>query len=143
MKRVLLAGVLLVSCVTLASSAQAYGPAFVTFLTPSGNIGCSYENGLESASLRCDIASGLKPRPARPKGCVHLDWGDSYTMNDSGRVTLTCHGDTAIIKGSKVIAYGKTWKLGGFVCLSRSIGLRCKNRSGHGFFLSREHAYRF
>ena len=143
MKRVLLAGVLLVSCVTLASSAQAYGPAFVTFLTPSGNIGCSYANGLESANLRCDIASGLKPRPARPKGCVHLGWGDSYTMNDSGRVMLTCHGDTVIIKGSKVIAYGKSWSRGGFVCLSRSIGLRCKNRSGHGFFLSREHAYRF
>jgi len=142
MKRLLLAGVAIASCVSLAGSAQA-APGFVTFLTPSGNIGCGYSSGMGPRSLRCDIRSGLKPRPSRPPGCKHLDWGDSYTMNVNGRAILTCHGDTAIIKGSKVIAYGKTWSRGGFVCLSRSFGLRCKNRSGHGFFLSRQHSYRF
>ncbi len=70
-------------------------------------------------------------------------WGDSYTMDSRGRVVLTCHGDTVIIKGSKVVAYGKTWRRGGLVCWSRTTGLRCKNASGHGWFLSREHSYRF
>jgi len=141
-KRVLLA-VVVVVCALLAGSASAKGPAFVTFLTPSGNIGCGYENGLESASLRCDIASGLKPRPRRPKGCVHLNWGDSYSMNDTGRVIVTCHGDTVIIRGSKVLGYGKRWSGGGFVCWSRTSGLRCRNTSHHGWFLSRRHSYRF
>jgi hypothetical protein len=131
------------ACGVLAGSAHARGAAFVTFLTPSGNIGCGYSTGLGPRSLRCDIASGLKPRPARPKNCRHLDWGDSYTMNARGRAILTCHGDTAIIKGSKVIAYGKTWSRGGFECWSRTTGLTCKNASHHGWFLSRQHSYRF
>jgi hypothetical protein len=96
-----------------------------------------------ATSLRCDIASGLKPRPHRPKDCTHLAWGDSYTMNIHGRAILTCHGDTVIIKGSRVIAYGKTWSRGGFTCWSRTTGLRCRNASRHGWFLSRQHSDRF
>jgi hypothetical protein len=132
------------SCAVLAGVAHAHGrTSFVTFLTPSGNIGCAYSSGPRPPVLRCDIASGLEPRPARPKDCVHLAWGDSYTMSLHGRAILTCHGDTAIIKGSRVIAYGKTWRRGGFVCWSRTSGLRCRNASHHGWFLSRQHSYRF
>ncbi len=141
MKRALAIGAVLAAVV--AGSAHAKGPVFVTFLTPSGNIGCGYSSGPGPRSLRCDIASGLKPKPQRPKDCRHLNWGDSYTMNVRGRATLTCHGDTVIIKGSKVIAYGTTWRRSGFVCRSRATGLTCKNRSGHGWFLSRQHSYRF
>jgi Family of unknown function (DUF6636) len=144
MKRtVLLASAAMACCATLSGTAHAKGPTFVTFLTPSGNIGCGYSSGMGPRSLRCDIASGLKPKPRRPKGCVDLAWGDSYTMNVRGRAIVTCHGDTAIIKGSKVIAYGKTWSRGGFVCRSRRTGLRCRNASHHGWFLSRQHSYRF
>lgn len=143
MKRVLLIGAAVVCFVVPAGSAHAKGAGFVTFLTPSGNIGCGYSSGMGPRSLRCDIASGLKPKPPRPKGCVHLAWGDSYTMNAHGRAVLTCHGDTAIIKGSKVIAYGRTWRRGGFECWSGTTGLRCRNASHHGWFLSREHSYRF
>lgn len=143
MKRVLLAAAAVICCAALAGTAHAHGPTFVTFLTPSGNIGCGYSSGMGPRSLRCDIASGLKPRPARPKDCLHLNWGDSYTMNPHGGVTITCHGDTAIINGSKVIAYGKTWSRGGFECWSRTSGLKCENASHHGWFLSRQHSYRF
>jgi hypothetical protein len=141
-KRALLAVVVVIAAAA-SGAAHAQSQAFVTFLTPSGNIGCGYSSGMGPRSLRCDIASGLKPRPSRPKGCVNLNWGDSYTMNVSGRAIVTCHGDTAIIKGSKVIAYGKTWSRGGFVCVSRVTGLTCKNASHHGWFLSRRHSYRF
>ena len=143
MKRLFLAAGAVAACAALAGSATAKGPAFVTFLTPSGNIGCGYSSGMGPRSLRCDIASGLKPRPRRPKDCVHLNWGDSYTMNVNGRPIVTCHGDTEIIKGSKVIAYGKTWSRGGFECRSRASGLTCKNASRDGWFLSRRHSYRF
>jgi hypothetical protein len=34
------------------------------FRTPSKNIYCAY-----FGSLRCDIRSGLKPKPMRPAGC--------------------------------------------------------------------------
>jgi uncharacterized protein DUF6636 len=44
---------------------------------------------------------------------------------------------------AKSIPYGGKWSRGGFTCLSRKAGLRCRNRSGHGFFLSKQHSYRF
>jgi len=143
MKRVLLVAAVVLAGAALAGPATAKKAVFVTFLTPSRNIGCGYHSGSGSSSLRCDIASGIKPRPKRPHGCKHLAWGDSYEMSVKGRVGLTCHGDTVIIKGSKVIAYGKTWKRGGFECWSRKKGLTCKNASHHGFLLSRKHSYRF
>ena len=94
------------------------------------------------ASLRCDIRSGIKPKPAQPKSC-ELDFGDSYEIRTTGRTILVCHGDTAIDPRAKVLAYGKTWRTSPFTCASLKSGLRCKNGSGHGFFLSREHSYRF
>jgi hypothetical protein len=113
------------------------------FRTPSGNIGCVYASDFgHRVSLRCDIRSGLKPRPAKPRSC-ELDWGDSYEMGVRGRVYVTCHGDTAIDPRSHVLRYGTTWRKPGFVCTSKRVGLRCRNRSGHGFFLSRRHSFRF
>lgn len=64
-------------------------------------------------------------------------------MHSTGRVDVTCHGDTAIVPTSKVLRYGQRWSRGGFTCLSRKAGLRCRNKSGHGFFLSRQHSYSF
>jgi len=36
-----------------------------------------------------------------------------------------------------VLAYGKTWRYGPFACSSATNGLSCRNKAGHGFFLSR------
>ena len=133
---------LAVVMLALVGSAAA-GSVVIQFRTPSGNIGCAYASGFGGApSLRCDILSGLKPRPAQPPRC-DLDWGDSYEMRTTGRPYLTCHGDTAIDPRSRVLRYGRSWSRSGFTCLSRISGLRCTNRSGHGFFLSRGHSYRF
>ena len=49
-----------------------------------------------------------------------------------------CAGDTAVLPNAPVLAYGRTWRRGGIVCRSRRTGLRCTNRSGHGFTLARE-----
>jgi hypothetical protein len=124
----------------LAGSAAA--SVLISFRTPSGNIGCVFASGDGPTSLRCDIRSRLRPRPAKPRNCG-LDWGDSYTLEVRGRAVLTCHGDTAIIPHARVLRYGRTWKRAGFVCRSRRTGLRCHNASGHGFFMSRQRSYRF
>jgi len=116
------------------------GASFVFFQTPSHNIGCVYSSS--PASLRCDIRSGLRPRPPRPGNC-DVDWGDSYGLGATGRATITCHGDTAIDRNSRILRYGSTWKRGAFTCRSKATGLRCHNRSGHGFFMSRQRSYRF
>jgi hypothetical protein len=124
------------------ASVHAVGIGF--FKTPSGNIGCIYasaEPGI-AASLRCDIRSGLRPKPPRPKRC-DLDYGDSLEILKSGRAIVVCHGDTALDPHAPVLGYGKVWRRGGFTCSSKTAGLRCSNRSGHGFFLSRQHWFRF
>ena len=113
------------------------------FRTPSGNIGCIYDSSLGPAPyLRCDIRSRLRPLPPRPARC-DLDWGESYGMRSTGRVSITCHGDTAIDPRYPALRYGSTWRSGGFACDSQKAGLRCSNRSGHGFFLSKQRSYRF
>ena len=134
---------LLVSVAALALAGTAVADLAIPFRTPSGNIGCYYTSNRDlRASLRCDIRSGLKPRPPKPRNCP-LDWGDSYELAPTGRALYTCHGDTAIDPTSRVLKYGTRWSRGGFTCASRKAGLRCSNRSGHGFFLSRAHSFRF
>jgi hypothetical protein len=125
----------------LAGSASA---ATFFFRMPSSNIGCVYssEPGGGGPFLRCDILSGLKPAPQRPRGCT-VDWKYGYRMRPTGRALTVCAGDTAVDRRAKAIPYGHRWLRGGFTCLSRKVGLRCRNRSGHGFFLSKRHSYRF
>jgi hypothetical protein len=113
---------------------------FVFFQTPTHNIGCAY--GSPPATLRCDIRSGLKPPPPRPKGCVD-DWTFGYEVEATGRAHTVCASDTVFTPGARVVRYGTTWRGGPLTCKSRRSGLRCTNRSGHGFFLSKQHSYRF
>jgi uncharacterized protein DUF6636 len=140
--RILLAPALLVAAVS-APGGLAATPNF--FQTPSRNIGCIFVAALGSTDrpyLRCDIGSGLRPLPPRPSSC-DLDWGYGYSMFDTGRAKTFCAGDTAKDPRAPVLAYGRTWRKGPFTCVSRSLGLRCTNRSARGFFLSREHSYTF
>ncbi len=121
------------------ASAQARTWIFVTFRTPSGNIGCGYSRfSGEPAFLRCDIRSGLhNPTPRRPANC-QFGFGFGVGMRKTGRAFPICAGDTVLDPRARVLPYGSTWSLDGFRCLSQAIGLRCTNPAGHGFFLSRE-----
>jgi hypothetical protein len=134
---------LAVLIVVLAAAGAASAATSITFRTPTGNIGCAFMSGggLEP-NLRCDIRSGIRPKPPRPRVCSH-DWGFSYAMAPTGTARALCAGDTVIRPMAKVLAYGKTWSHVGFTCTSRVPGVRCTNRSGHGFFLSRARSYRF
>jgi hypothetical protein len=134
----------LVALVTaaLALPAAAGADQLLFFKTPSRNVACLKGTAQNRAYLRCDILSGLRPRPSRPRGCM-LDWGFGYSMSATGRALVTCAGDSTNDPSARIIPYGATWKLGPFRCASRKVGLRCTNASGHGFFLSRAHSYRF
>jgi len=60
-------------------------------------------------------------------------------MGPTGRAHVLCVGDTTLDPKAKVLAYGSSKLYGGkFRCTSRTSGLRCANRSGHGFFISRQ-----
>jgi hypothetical protein len=141
--RVLL-GVALLLTLGAGSASAAGGTSF--FQMPSKNIGCVYlapDTATEKPYLRCDIGGGLRPLPPRPRNC-DLDWGYGYQMSGpAGRAKPFCAGDTARDPRAPVLAYGRTWRRGPFRCLSRTIGLRCTNRAGHGFFLSRQRSYTF
>ena len=127
-----------------APPARASAGATVVYLrTPSGNIGCGAYRDSRGATLRCDIATGLRPRPPRPRGC-EFDWGSSFVMAARGSARVTCASDSVLAApAARVLRYGTTWRRFGFACTSRRSGLRCVNAAGHGFFLSRQRSYRF
>jgi hypothetical protein len=106
---------------------------------PSRNIGCIFNRA--PVFVRCDVRSGLKPAPPRPRGC-DLDWAYGLEMTPFSRPRTFCAGDTALGEGP-ILAYGASLKIYGFSCLSQRSGLRCTNRARHGFFLSRQRWRRF
>lgn len=127
-----------------SSKARASKDTYIDFRMPSNNVFCAY---ISSASprytyLRCDIMSGLKPKPSST-GCVEGSRGVSADINVYGRAAYPCSSDTVYNTHARMLAYGTTWRHGGFVCKSQTSGLRCTNKSAHGFFLSRQHSYRF
>ena len=114
----------------------------VSFRTPSGAIGCRFSGKRPSPGLRCDIRSGLRPIPPKPRSCT-ARWGFGYSLGRTGRSHHVCSGDTAIDVRALPLVYGTDWRRGGLTCASRVAGLRCTNSTGRGFFLSRGHSFRF
>jgi hypothetical protein len=131
---------LLVAGVLLAVGATSAEARYVDFVMPSGNIGCGFTNE-PSRYLRCDILQS-SDMPARPRSC-DLDYGHAYGMSRRGKSRVLCAGDTVVNRNAPVFDYGETKRIGGFKCKSKMTGLRCKNRSGHGWFLSRARIDRF
>jgi hypothetical protein len=128
-----LAPICIVLLLAPASRAAGSELRIPMFKTPSGNIVCAYYN----RSVRCDIRSGLSPKPARPRGCPsYTDFGQGLNLGPR-RAGVVCAGDT-VLGGAPVLAYGRAWRRGPITCRSRITGLTCKNTLRHGFFLSRE-----
>lgn len=134
----------LILALSAATSALALGagPAAAQDLegvrTPSGNIYCMAwpaQDG-EPAGLRCDIRETSNRLPPRPADCEE-DWGDAFGLTPSGRGHRLCHGDTVANDAYPVLGYGRSWTRYGMTCVSRTTGLTCSNRQGHGFALSR------
>jgi hypothetical protein len=140
--RALLVGTLLV--LLGGGTAHAARPKYGSFETPSRNIVCGYAIDVHGrASMECGIKSGLKPPPRRIH-CLAGDPNDKrLSLRDRGRsAPVLCAGDPGpllpqIEAKARVLAYGRRWSAGGITCSSAATGLTCRNRSGHGFFLSR------
>ncbi|MBE2316590.1 hypothetical protein DVA67_011430 [Solirubrobacter sp. CPCC 204708] len=134
---------LLLAVAAVLAVSPAVASAGAGFTVPSGNTTCgilttkqAYGRG---AGLYC-TSSYIKAKPAEAIGAVKL--------NRTGRARKISMGNDEALPVSglredggydkrPVLAYGKTWRRGGFKCVSRSTGLLC-SRSKHGFFLSRE-----
>lgn len=111
----------------LAAALLVAAPALARerdFQTPSKRIRCAaFSSGGPGAFVRCDLTF----------------------LNDRAAL-LRAHGRARIVKatdavggpGSPVLAYGHTLRFGPFRCTSRTAGLTCRSRSGHGFFVSRQ-----
>lgn len=118
------------------AAAQAESSLTDGFSLPSGRLQCQFTSDTGSGpGLRCDVLNPTFRAPARPADCP-LAWGDSLYLEASGRPGFSCHGDTVMAR-RPVLAYGKSWRRGGFVCISSRAGVRCTNASGHGFTLAR------
>ena len=142
--RPLVAVALLGALVTCASTASAAG--FVFFQTPSKNIGCAYQPAISRGdvpTLRCEIRSGLKPLPPHRRLCGEGVFGQAVTMTRRGRAQAICISDTVREPSARVLAYGRSIRVGGFTCTSRQTGLRCTNVAGHGWLLSRQRSSLF
>jgi hypothetical protein len=134
--------------VALAAWAAPAGAGTVGhFKTPSHNVVCEYAAG-NQAFLVCSIKSGLKPAPPRTDCHGEGDYTDHIVeLHPTGRaLEPSCAGDPGPLvfeHSARVLSYGSTWRNNDFRCDSAVKGLTCRNRSGHGFFLSRAHSHRF
>lgn len=111
--------------------------------TPSRNIQCLYVPG-GPPTLRCDIhRSSYGTRlQARCISRAGLDW-HGFELGRGRKGAVTCSGGILYNPDSqrpvyRVLAYGRTWRHGGFTCASARTGLTCRTGHGHGLFVSRE-----
>lgn len=104
------------------------------FQTPSGNIRCVMYKASGKWGMRCDIYDHYWTAPPQP--CVEGDAGSSVGMKRKGWSRFICVSDA--IDPGVVVPYGTSISYGPFMCRSRSVGLKCWNAAGHGWFLSRE-----
>ncbi|MFL5386382.1 MAG: DUF6636 domain-containing protein [Longimicrobiaceae bacterium] len=111
-------------------------PQLESFQTPSGNIACMADDMDEDGrwELRCDVGERDWRGPSA-RDC-ELDSGDAVGMRATGRPFWVCHGDT-ILRAGPVLGYGSTWRKGPFTCVVARAGVTCRNRSQHGFTVSR------
>jgi hypothetical protein len=136
MRLALAASVLVVSVPAALPAAGASGASSITsFRTPSKNIYCAREQLGKTDMLRCDLQKIKHPAP-KPKGC-QFGFGNSFGMNAHGRARALCISDSVFDPHAAVLPYGTTRHFGPFTCTSKTSGLRCTNRSGHGFKLNR------
>jgi hypothetical protein len=133
---------LISAVVALALSASAAARVLPGFNSPTGNIKCYYNpHGLTSRGFTPVVRCGLDHADYATKLqrlCKAGDW-HGFTLTTKGRPLLYCPGGASSDRVAyKTLAYGKSRQLGQFNCTSRITGVTCRNRTGHGLFLSRQ-----
>jgi hypothetical protein len=136
-------GVLL-AVLALAPPAAAAKMPLPGIRTPSGNITCFYVPGRPSV-LQCQIkhasySAKLVAYCGQPS--IGVDWA-GFSLGPTRKGSVSCSGGVLYSPDTQrpvftTLAYGKTWRQAVFTCTSQVTGLTCRNRAGHGLFISRE-----
>jgi uncharacterized protein DUF6636 len=123
---------------TVATAAQA--ATVPGFKSPSGNISCAYV--AHPGTLFCTIAQSsyaqtLQNRCMRPDGSG-VDW-HGFELGATRKGQVTCSGGLLVMGTVRYVTvpYGASWRRGAVTCASRVTGVTCRNRAGHGVFVSR------
>jgi hypothetical protein len=96
------------------------------FQTPTHNIACEADTTpLGGHVLHCVVFSAGGSKGQK-----------TWSMAATGRAHVA-FVVANIATEVPVLRYGRTWSWRGIQCTSRRAGLTCRNRSGHGWFLSR------
>jgi hypothetical protein len=115
------------------------------FRSPSGNIRCYYQAAAGAAILRCQIGrADYAKRLTDYCGStpIGVDWG-GFELTATHKGSVTCTGGVLYEPDRERpvyvdLPYGKTFQRGVFTCVSRTRGVTCRSRSGHGLFVARE-----
>ncbi|RYB93086.1 hypothetical protein EUA93_01185 [Nocardioides oleivorans] len=101
--------------------------------SPSGNIWCSLELGIE-----CEVRESSYGPLRKPADC-QLDWAENqFWVNDSTGARGICRGDVTFTSQPPELAYGTTSVVADRACQSTETAMTCWNTgSGHGFRVSR------
>ena len=119
----------------VATLALASGPAGATalsgFHTPGWIVQCYVVGEEHPPVLSC----------SRPSDGFFLQMGTgSRVQTGVNRKDRGFHDPFA---ARRLLGFGRYWKFGsGFGCVSRSSGLKCWNKTGHGWWLRRPRGYR-
>jgi hypothetical protein len=110
-----------------------------SFRSPSGNIRCFDAVVLRCAIAQADYAKTLQSRCITGTG---VDW-HGFEVSATGKGAISCSGGILYNPETQtprypVLAYGKTWRQGGFTCASAATGVTCRSGAGHGLFISRQ-----
>ena len=109
---------------TAALAAASSAAAVAAFVTPHRTAYCGISEGEAPLSLICW-------RPAD---------GLTLEMRQIGRVQKRIHSSNRAYRDpapARLLRFEQKWRLLGWVCVSRSTGLTCTNRSGQGWWLGR------
>jgi uncharacterized protein DUF6636 len=112
------------------------------FRSPSGNIKCLFVPG--PGNLLCEIAHAdyAEKLQNRCMSGPSVDW-HGFELGATGKGSITCSGGILYNPDTQrpsyaLLPYGKSRRQGAFTCWSRASGVTCRNRKGHGLFISRQ-----
>jgi hypothetical protein len=89
---------------------------------------------------KADYTKKLVAYCAQPK--IGVDWA-GFTLGPATKGSVECSGGAMVDPTTQhlryvTLAYGNAWKHGVFTCSSAVTGVTCRNRAGHGLFVSRQ-----
>jgi len=118
-----------------ASSAAAGRTILPGFRTPSGNIRCFVVDKLYCSIGHSAYGRGLQAR-------CDLDW-HGFVLGPAAKAKVYCTSNSPYDMGkqrpsNRILKYGKSFHRAAFTCSSRRAGITCRNRTGHGLFVSRQ-----